>query len=158
LTVSPFPASTGGVRALLSVNNRPNIIFIMSDDHAYHALSCYGSKINTTLNLDRIAAGMVGKWHLGSDPTGFDHWIILPGQGAYVNPSFLTAAGPTELGCAAGLRSADPAAERQRSPGSHRRVRDLRDTWGHQRHPQDVRARRPGLAAAPASAPDREPG
>ena len=34
---------------------QPNIIFIMSDDHASHAMSCYGSKINTTPNLDRIA-------------------------------------------------------------------------------------------------------
>ncbi len=34
---------------------RPNIIFIMSDDHASHAMSCYGSRINVTPNLDRIA-------------------------------------------------------------------------------------------------------
>src|SRR5262245_39330582 len=34
---------------------RPNILFIMADDHAAHALSCYGSKINETPNLDRIA-------------------------------------------------------------------------------------------------------
>jgi len=33
--------------------------------------------------------GMIGKWHLGSDPTGFDRWIVLPGQGAYWNPAFL---------------------------------------------------------------------
>jgi len=33
----------------------PNILFIMSDDHAAHALSCYGSHINVTPNLDRIA-------------------------------------------------------------------------------------------------------
>lgn len=36
-------------------DKRPNIIFIMSDDHAAHALSCYGSVINETPNLDRIA-------------------------------------------------------------------------------------------------------
>jgi arylsulfatase A-like enzyme len=36
---------------------RPNILFIMSDDHASHAMSCYGSKINKTPNLDRIADG-----------------------------------------------------------------------------------------------------
>jgi arylsulfatase A-like enzyme len=29
---------------------------------------------------------IIGKWHLVSDPTGFDHWDILPGQGAYYNP------------------------------------------------------------------------
>ena len=40
--------------------------------------------------------GMIGKWHLGgnkpgvgSDPTGFDYWNILPGQGAYHDPGFI---------------------------------------------------------------------
>jgi arylsulfatase A-like enzyme len=33
----------------------PNIIFIMSDDHASHAISAYGSKINETPNIDRLA-------------------------------------------------------------------------------------------------------
>lgn len=37
--------------------HRPNIIFIMTDDHAAHAMSCYGSRINRTPNLDRIADG-----------------------------------------------------------------------------------------------------
>ena len=37
------------------MSNRPNILFIMSDDHASHAMSCYGSVINSTPNLDRIA-------------------------------------------------------------------------------------------------------
>ena len=35
--------------------NRPNIIFIMTDDHAAHAIGAYGSRINKTPNLDRIA-------------------------------------------------------------------------------------------------------
>lgn len=35
--------------------NRPNILFIMSDDHAAHAISAYQSRINRTPNLDRIA-------------------------------------------------------------------------------------------------------
>ncbi|MBN2309529.1 MAG: sulfatase [Candidatus Hydrogenedentes bacterium] len=38
-------------------DSRPNILFIMSDDHAAHAMSCYGSRINRTPNLDRIAEG-----------------------------------------------------------------------------------------------------
>ncbi|MSU35499.1 MAG: DUF4976 domain-containing protein [Pedosphaera sp.] len=124
----------------------PNILFIFSDDHAQHAISAYGSKVNQTPHLDRLAregarfknsfvinsictpsratlltgqyshlngvpvfnrfdgsrdtvakqlqkggyhTGMIGKWHLGSDPTGFDRWIVLPGQGAYWNPAFL---------------------------------------------------------------------
>jgi len=33
----------------------PNIVFIMSDDHASHAMSCYGSRINQTPQIDRIA-------------------------------------------------------------------------------------------------------
>jgi arylsulfatase A-like enzyme len=129
---------------------RPNIIYIMSDDHAAHAISAYGSRINQTPNLDRLArdgmrfdrvfavnsictpsraciltgkyshrngvpvfnrfdgsqptvakylqaagyhTGIIGKWHLGSDPTGFDEWTILPGQGAYFNPAFIEPAG-----------------------------------------------------------------
>ncbi|VFB12935.1 exported sulfatase [Bacteroides heparinolyticus] len=32
---------------------------------------------------------MIGKWHLVSEPTGFDHWDILTGQGDYYNPTFI---------------------------------------------------------------------
>jgi arylsulfatase A-like enzyme len=128
--------------------DRPNIIFIMTDDHAAHAIGAYGSQVNETPNLDRLAregallrnvfvtnsictpsraailtgqyshingvtvfnrfdstrvtvarllqqggyhTGIVGKWHLGSDPVGFERWEILPGQGAYANPVFYTA-------------------------------------------------------------------
>ena len=38
---------------------------------------------------------MIGKWHLDSDPTHFDHWEILPGQGSYYNPDFITEEGRT---------------------------------------------------------------
>ncbi|VGO20100.1 sulfatase family protein [Pontiella sulfatireligans] len=31
---------------------------------------------------------IIGKWHLGSDPTGFDYWEVLPGQGYYYSPDF----------------------------------------------------------------------
>ncbi len=32
---------------------------------------------------------VIGKWHLDSDPVGFDHWHILPGQGIYYNPPMI---------------------------------------------------------------------
>ncbi len=32
---------------------------------------------------------LIGKWHLRSNPTGFDYWNILPGQGDYYNPDFI---------------------------------------------------------------------
>lgn len=140
-----LPVATGA-------QGRPNILYIMTDDHAAHAISAYGSRVNTTPNIDRIAregallrnvfatnsictpsraailtgqyshvngvtmfnrfdssrvtvaarlrqrgyhTAMIGKWHLGSDPVGFDHWEILPGQGAYVNPVLYTARGET---------------------------------------------------------------
>ncbi|WP_244825963.1 sulfatase family protein [Carboxylicivirga linearis] len=37
--------------------------------------------------------GIIGKWHLGSEPTGFDYWEVLPGQGFYYNPKFRTVDG-----------------------------------------------------------------
>ena len=116
----------------------------MSDDHAAQAMSCYGSKINKTPNLDRIAeegirfdncfvtnsictpsraailtgqyshmngvktlddefdpdsqtfvkllrqtgyqTAVVGKWHLKTEPAGFDYYSVLPGQGLYYDP------------------------------------------------------------------------
>jgi arylsulfatase A-like enzyme len=39
---------------------------------------------------------IIGKWHLKSEPTGFDYWEVLPGQGTYYNPDFRTADGRVE--------------------------------------------------------------
>jgi arylsulfatase A-like enzyme len=39
---------------------------------------------------------LIGKWHLVTDPTGFDHWEILPGQGNYWNPDFIQMDGSTK--------------------------------------------------------------
>ena len=127
--------------------NKPNIIIIMSDDHAYQAISTYNKGLINTPNIDRIGregavferacvtnsvcspsravlltgkyshlnglidngiffngaqqtlpkilqrngykTAVIGKWHLWSDPTGFDYWNILPAQGNYYNPAFI---------------------------------------------------------------------
>lgn len=134
---------------------RPNIIFIMSDDHAFQAISAYGSVLNKTPNIDRLAqegmifqnafvtnsicapcraviltgkyshlngvldnvlafdtaqvtfpkllrkagyqTAMIGKWHLKSEPNGFDFWKVLPGQGNYYNPDFRTPEGMEQV-------------------------------------------------------------
>lgn len=132
---------------LWGAEKQPNILFVFSDDHAPQAIGAYGSKINETPNLDRIAregaifqnsfcansicgpsraciltgkhshkngflrngnrfdgsqmtfpklmqdagyqTAIIGKWHLSSNPTGFNHWEVLPGQGSYYNPDLI---------------------------------------------------------------------
>lgn len=126
---------------------QPNILFIMSDDHAWQAISAYGSNRNTTPNIDRIAetgmrfdrcfvensicapsraailtgtmshlhgirtnaekfdgtqptfpamaqeagyqTALIGKWHLKSEPVGFDYYERLVGQGHYYRPAMI---------------------------------------------------------------------
>ena len=132
---------------VISQDNRPNILFIMSDDHAYQAISAYNDKLIQTPNIDKIAkegilfsnasvtnsicapsratiltgkfshingkvdnifpfdttqmtfpqlfqkagyqTAMFGKLHFGNNPKGFDDFLILPGQGHYINPKFI---------------------------------------------------------------------
>ncbi len=53
-----FTAAAGASEAARDDAQRPNIVFIMSDDHAYQAISAYGSavsKLAPTPNIDRIA-------------------------------------------------------------------------------------------------------
>ena len=129
----------------------PNIVFIITDDHAYQALSAYDDKLIKTPHIDRLAKeGMLfhrayvtnsicspsravaltgkfshlnsvrdnldvfdtlqvtfpkllqksgyetaifGKWHLKSDPKGFDFWEVLPDQGHYYHPELKSAKG-----------------------------------------------------------------
>ena len=58
-----------------------------------------GSQTTVAKHLQKAGyhTGMIGKWHLGSDPTGFDYWIVLPGQGIYHDPAFLTPDGRTNF-------------------------------------------------------------
>ena len=127
---------------------KPNIILIMSDDHAYQAISAYQDRLIQTPNIDRIAeegilfsnacvtnsicapsraviftgkhshingkidnrfpfdttqvtfpqllqkggyqTAIFGKLHFGNNPKGFDQFKVLPGQGHYYNPDFIT--------------------------------------------------------------------
>ncbi len=132
-----------------TASSKLNVLYIMADDHAAHAISAYGGRlaeVAPTPNLDRLAAegmrftnafvtnsictpsravimtgkyshingvykftgldqsqptlpkylqshgyqtGFVGKYHLHTNPVGFDHWSILPGQGRYHNTEFI---------------------------------------------------------------------
>ena len=132
-----------------------NIIFIMSDDHAYQAISAYDNRLIQTPNIDRLAkegilfsnacvansicapsratiltgkhshlngkidnrfpfdttnvtfpqifqnagyqTAMYGKLHFGNNPKGVDDFMILPGQGNYINPRFITPEGDTTI-------------------------------------------------------------
>jgi len=50
-----------------------------------------GSQVTFPKLLQKVGyqTAVVGKWHLVTDPTGFDHWHILPGQGIYYNPPMI---------------------------------------------------------------------
>lgn len=140
--------------ATSALAERPNILWLFSDDHAYQAIGAYGGRfgdLNLTPNIDRIAkegmrfdrcyvgnsicaparatlltgkhshlngkfdnkdkfdhdqqqfqkllqkngyqTAMVGKIHLSGKMQGFDYWEVLPGQGRYWNPVFVTEEG-----------------------------------------------------------------
>jgi arylsulfatase A-like enzyme/lysophospholipase L1-like esterase len=146
------------VAPALFAAEKPNILFLFSDDHALNAISAYGGPLKDlapTPNLDRIAkdgavftrsycgnsicgpsratiltgkhshingfpdnngsrfdgsqttfpkllqkagyqTSLIGKWHLVTQPTGFDHWETLLDQGTYYNPVFNTPTGRKE--------------------------------------------------------------
>ena len=70
-----------------AAEDRPNILFIFTDDHASHAMSCYGSKINKTPNLDRIAnGGMVFRNTFCTNSIcGPSRAVILTGKHSHLN-------------------------------------------------------------------------
>ena len=148
LTLFILSSSAWAQSTQAPTTKRPNIVFIMSDDHAYQAISAYSNRLIETPNIDRIAkmgmlftnatvtnsicapsratiltgkhshlngkidndfpfdttnvtfpqlfqdagyqTAMFGKLHFGNAPKGFDQYKILPGQGSYYNPDFIT--------------------------------------------------------------------
>ena len=66
---------------------RPNIVFVFTDDHAAHAISAYGSKINTTPNMDRLATeGMLfEKCYVSNAICGPSRAVILTGKYSHLN-------------------------------------------------------------------------
>lgn len=66
---------------------RPNIVFIVSDDHAVHALSCYGGKLDRTPGLDRLASeGMrFDRAFVTNALCGPSRATILTGKYSHVN-------------------------------------------------------------------------
>ncbi len=66
---------------------RPNIIFVFTDDHAAHAISAYGSKINKTPNMDRLAKeGMLfKKCYVSNSICGPSRAVILTGKYSHLN-------------------------------------------------------------------------
>src|SRR5690606_33647335 len=79
-------AGLWGVPAL-GADERPNILLIFTDDHAAHSMSCYGSKINQTPNLDRIAQeGMrFDKCYVTNSLCGPCRAVILTGKYSHLN-------------------------------------------------------------------------
>lgn len=66
----------------------------------YSHLNGFANNVNARFDPNQVTfpkllrqsgyqTALVGKWHLVSDPAGFDHWQILPGQGQYYNPPFI---------------------------------------------------------------------
>ncbi len=157
LLISSFGTSV--VAKPTSQAKKPNIIVIMSDDHATNAISAYGGRLKDvfkTPNIDRIAnngvrlnglyasnsictpsratiltgqyshingvktlggfiskeiptlshelqglgyqTAVVGKWHIKSEPFGFDYYHVLPGQGKYYDPKFKEKGKPWKKG------------------------------------------------------------
>ncbi len=74
-------------KPMVAAETRPNILFIFTDDHASHSMSCYGSQINKTPNLDRIAKeGMLFKnCFCTNSICGPSRAVIQTGKHSHIN-------------------------------------------------------------------------
>lgn len=68
-------------------DERPNIVFIMSDDHAYQAVSAYGHELNETPNIDRIAeeGALFSRATVTNSLCAPSRAVILTGQHSHMN-------------------------------------------------------------------------
>jgi len=66
---------------------RPNIVFIMSDDHAYQAISAYGHDLNSTPNIDRIATegAIFNKGFVSNSICAPSRAVMLTGKHSHIN-------------------------------------------------------------------------
>lgn len=69
--------------------------FSHANGHKDNVSSFDGSQVTLPKLLKEAGydTAAIGKWHLQSNPTGFDHWEVLPGQGDYYHPRFITPLG-----------------------------------------------------------------
>lgn len=72
---------------MVNGQQRPNIVIIVSDDHAYQAISAYGSKLMQTPNIDRIAKEGVlfNKAYVTNSICGPSRAVLLTGKYSHVN-------------------------------------------------------------------------
>ena len=68
-------------------DERPNIVFIMSDDHAYQAISAYGHGLNKTPNIDRIASegALFAHGYVTNSICAPSRAVMLTGKHSFVN-------------------------------------------------------------------------
>src|SRR5690554_989731 len=68
-------------------NQRPNIIYIMSDDHAYQAISAYGHGLNETPNIDRLAeeGALFSRSTVTNSISAPSRAVLLTGKHSFVN-------------------------------------------------------------------------
>jgi len=68
-------------------HKRPNIIFIMSDDHAYQAIGAYGSGLNETPNIDRLAkeGAIFTKAFVANSICAPSRATVLTGKHSFIN-------------------------------------------------------------------------
>ena len=66
---------------------QPNIVFIMSDDHAFQAVSAYGHNLNNTPNIDRIAeeGAIFNKGFVTNSICAPSRAVMLTGKHSFVN-------------------------------------------------------------------------